>query len=489
MGRYKTIGIGLKNKYIIVILLYAWAYSLSAQQWDWWPLAINDTTLYADTILYQAYISALGSSGREVPFLLRANHHGNIAQAPYSGNLSVGIIKSANCPARWWDYDFGVQLTGRLMSEPMINSKTTPSTTLTGYFEQLYAHTRLYVIDITAGILPMVYGSQSSKLSMGGLLFSGNAHPVPRITIGIDDYVAIPGSFGYAEIKGGLTYGWPYDHSEVQKTKLHHKFIGLRLGGTLPFTIAYEIHHAAQWGGYKETIDYGNTFADFWNVFLFRSGGITISDQLNAQGNHIGFQEITLEYKCKEWRVKAYWQSIFEDMSAAFIGFGTNVADGLWGVNIQQNQWPFINQFTYEFLNTTSQSGPLHDKDGLVFAGRDSYYTNSAYPQGWTYFSNIIGNPYLQTHNSRVRAHMVGISGNIYGYTYRVIASYVDNYGTYKKPIYSNNTALLLEVNRRIEKAWGLEFGIALSTDIWTQYGNQFGVMLTIRKQGIIAQW
>ena len=176
-------------------------------------------------------------------------------------------------------------------------------------------------------------------------------------------------------------------------------------------------------------------------------------------------------------------------MSAAFIGFRTNVADGLWGVNIQQNQWPFINQFTYEFLNTTSQSGPLHDKDGLVFAGRDSYYTNSAYPQGWTYFSNIIGNPYLQTHNSRVRAHMVGISGNIYGYTYRVIASYVNNYGTYKKPIYSNNTALLLEVNRRIEKAWGLEFGIALSTDIWTQYGNQFGAMLTIRKQGIIAQW
>ena len=46
-----------------------------------------------------------------------------------------------------------------------------------------------------------------------------------------------------------------------------------------------------------------------------------------------------------------------------------------------------------------------------------------------------------------------------------------------------------MEVNRRIEKAWRLEFGIALSTDIWTQYGNQFGAMLTIRKQGIIAQW
>ena len=93
MGRYKTIGIGLKNKYIIVILLYAWAYSLSAQQWDWWPLAINDTTLYADTILYQAYISALGSSGREVPFLLRANHHGGGRH--YGDTLTTGFFFSS----------------------------------------------------------------------------------------------------------------------------------------------------------------------------------------------------------------------------------------------------------------------------------------------------------------------------------------------------------------------------------------------------------
>ena len=346
------------NKLYIVVSFCIWVSSLSAQQWNWWPLTINDTTHCADTIQYQAYVDALASSGTESPFLLRANQQNNISRAPYSGNISAGIFKEATSPTRWWDYDFGIQLTGRFGSND-----------ITGYFEQLYAHTRLYVVDITAGICPIVYGSQSPKLSMGGLLFSGNAHPIPRITLGIDDYIAFPGLFGYVEIKGGLTYGWLDDHSIVQHTKLQHKFAGIRLGGKLPVTIAYEMHHAAQWGGYKDTIDYGNSFSDFYNVFFFRSGGITLSDQLNAQGNHIGFQELALTYKRNNWQARLYWQTLFEDMSAAFIGFGMNVADGLWGLNIQQTQWPFINEFTYEFLNTTSQSGPIHDKDGLVFAG------------------------------------------------------------------------------------------------------------------------
>ena len=249
------------------------------------------------------------------------------------------------------------------------------------------------------------------------------------------------------------------------------------------------MHHAAQWGGYNNLVDYGNTFSDFWNVFLFRSGGITLSDQLNAQGNHIGVQELTLSYKQKNWQVKAYWQSIFEDMSAAFIGFGMNASDGLWGVNIQQKQWPYINHLSYELLNTTSQSGPMHDKDGLVFAGRDSYYNNSAYPQGWTYYNNIIGNPYLQTNNNRVRAHFAGVGGDLWGYKYRFLTSYVKNYGSYQKPQYSENIALLLEVSHQLDKVWGLDITIALAGDIGTQYGNQIGGYLRIAKKGIIVKY
>lgn len=466
------------NRQIIILILLGWASLVSAQRWDWWPLAIQDTVSASDTLLYQGYLSGLASSGQQAPFLLRANQHANISTSPYSGNISLGIFKPASQPKRWWDYDFAVQLTGRIGSHD-----------LTGYFQQLYAHARLYIVDFTVGIQPMVCGSQSPSLSMGGLLFSGNAHPIPRVSVGINDYIAFPGLYGYLEIKGGLNYGWLYDASAVSKTKFHHKFVGFRLGGQWPVTLAYEMHHASQWGGYHNGVDYGNSLADFWNVFLFRSGGTSSNEQLNAQGNHIGFQELALTYKQRGWLARVYWQSLFEDMSAAFIGFGMNAADGLWGLHIQQKHWPYINQLTYEFLNTTSQSGPFHDKDGLIFAGRDSYFHNMVYTQGWTYFSSIIGNPYLQINNSRVRAHFAGIGGDIYGYRYRLMASHVNNYGTYQLPSHSASTAVMLELSRRFERAWGLEFSVALAGDFGTQYGNQFGAMISIRKQGIITQW
>ena len=453
---------------------------ITAQKWSWWPLAIDNTQPSMDTIAYTVSFSALGGAGEHAPSLLRFNHQADISLSPYSGNLSAGIVKKPTCSTRWWDYDFAVQLTGRVG----VND-------LTGYFNRLYAHMRLWVVDFTVGITPLTCGSQSSTLTAGSLLFSGNAHAFPRLSIGIDNYTAVPGLFGYVEVRGGVTHGWLDDHSVVCHTKLHYKYAGLRIGGTLPITLAYEMHHAAQWGVYKGSLNYGNTLADWWNVVLFRSGGISLSDQMNAQGNHIGFQELTFAYQYRHWCVKAYWQSIFEDMSARFIGFGTNAADGLWGINLQQTQWPFISQLTYEFLNTTSQSGPFHDKDGLVFGGRDSYYNNSAYPQGWTYYSSIIGNPYLQLDNSRVRAHFMGVSGDIYGYNYRIMASYVDNYGTYQKPFLpdNHNTAVLLEVTKRVETAWNLEFSLAVSGDFGTQYGNQVGAYLRIAKSGIITTY
>jgi len=83
----------------------------------------------------------------------------------------------------------------------------------------------------------------------------------------------------------------------------------------------------------------------------------------------------------------------------------------------------------------------------------------------------------------------MGMKGNIYGFHYRLMASYVDNYGTYQNPLSSHNTALLLEVNKRVQKAWGLDFGLAISGDFGTQYGNCFGAYLKIAKSGIITAY
>lgn len=474
-----------RRLYIVLLLVCC----MPAGAWNWWPLPMAEEDTRRDSLYYAGEVSALSSSGEQAPSLLWHNSDGNIALHPHSGNLSLGIIKPATRPNRWYDYDFGVILTGRVsgtqrnIPEPQIKG--------TGYFRELYAHVRLYIIDITAGIHPMRLDEEYADLSSGNLIISGNAHPIPRISIGIDRWTAFPGLFGYVEVKGGLTHGWLDDHSPVvSKTLLHYKYIGGRVGGKLPVNFSYEFHHVAQWGGYSTVYgDLGNNFTAWKNAFLVRSGGSMANDQINAQGNHIGFQQLALDVKGDGWKIHTYWQHINEDGPIHFMGYDCNVTDGLWGVNVTQHHWPFISGVTYEFLNTTDQSGPFHDKDGCVYGGADGYYGNSIYRQGWSYFGNIIGSPLLSLTNNRVMAHHAGVRGDIYGYKYRVMVNHAENYGRYSAPERSSNTAVLLEVKKLVPQAWGMEFGVALSGDFGTQYGNQFGAMITIRKQGLITSW
>lgn len=456
-----------------------------AHAWEWWPLPMAQPDTCRDSLMYVGAIHAVSSSGAQAPLLLWHNTHGEISAMPHSATVSLGVIKPATRPSRWFDYDFGVVLTGRFGG----GSGMQPD--VTGFFSQLYAHARLYIVDITAGIKSEYYGAGDELLSSGSLLFSDNAHPIPRISIGFERWTPIPGLFGYAEVKGGVTHGWLGDNYEAVKgTLLHHKYIGGRVGGKLPVNVSYEFHHVAQWGGYSnEYGDLGNSWQAFRAAFLVKSGGTMLNDQINAQGNHIGFQQLALDVKGKGWKVSAYWQVILEDGPIRFIGTTMNKSDGLWGISATQSRWPFIQGLTYEFLHTTDQSGPFHDRDGAVYGGDDNYYNNSIYTQGWTYYGRIIGSPLLSLSNNRVRAHHVGIRGDIFGHRYRIIVNHADNYGTYKQPAYSRNTAVLLEVTKHVPQAWGLDFGFSLAGDFGTQYDNQFGAMLTITKTGLLTQW
>lgn len=457
------------------------------QAWEWWPLPMAQPDTCRDSLFYVAGVQAHASSGAQAPSLMWQNTHGNISIQPYAGTFSAGVIKPATRPNRWFDYDFGVVLNGRFGGgQPGSGQRD-----VTGYFSELYAHARLYIVDITAGIHPFNTCPGNPELSSGSLLFSGNAHPIPRITIGFERWTPIPGLFGYAEVRGGLTHGWLDDNSGIVKgTLLHYKFLGGQLGGKLPVNVSYEFHHVVQWGGYSTIYgDLGNDWAAYKATFFARSGGSMANDQLNAQGNHIGFQQLTLTVKDKGWKVTAYWQCLSEDGPVHFMCYGRNMKDGLWGVNMVQTRWPFISGFTYEFLQTTDQAGPWHDRDGVVYGGADGYYRNSIYPQGWSYFGRIIGSPLLSLQNNRVMAHHVGVRGNIYGFRYRVMVNHADNYGTYGIPAKTQNTALLLEVKKIVPQAWNMEFGLSLAGDFGTQYGNAFGAMITIRKQGLITAW
>lgn len=485
------------NKWLYIVILLLVAQSVCA--WDWWPLPIRENASGSDSLCYRLELDAVSSTGRVAPFWLQSGRHGMVAAAAHSGNLTVGIEKSNASPERWWDYDFAVSVTGQLHSR-LSGPDAQYAHVGRALTNDLYAHVRLYIVDVTVGIHPLSYNSGDALLTSGSLLFSGNARPMPRVTIGLDRWTAFPGLYGYVELRGGISQMLQWDDAYVTRGYVHHKFIGARLGGRLPVNISYTFHHVAQWGGYSPQYgDLGNDLHAFKNAFLAKGGGAMKMDQDNAQGNHIGEQQLALEVKAAGWHATAYWHQMFEDGPIRFIADAMNIRDGLWGINIRQDKWPFISSITYELLHTTDQSGPFHDKDGFIYGGNDSYYLNGVYQNGWNYFYRTIGTPFITspvynangriaTTNNRVWAHYAGIRGDIYGYRYRVVCSHARNYGTYATPALSTNTAWMLEVSKHVEQAWGLDFSLTLAGDAGSQFGNTFGAMLSIRKIGLLKK-
>lgn len=502
-GRSTINSIILKTRLLYILLLLATSLSGRELSWRWWPTGICDSVAAGrDTLRYSLDAAVLASSGRFAPFWLQSNRHGDVSSSPYSGNLSGGIYKLAQHPERWWDYDFAVQATMRLQSRIPDSPFGMQRRVATAYLNQAYAHVRLYLFDLTVGIKPMIYETPDTMLCSGGLLFSGNSHPLPRITFGFDHYVPFPGCFGYFELQAAITHAWLADNVYMHGSYLHHKWAAVRFGGRLPVNISYEFHHAAQWGGRSPVYgNIGSGWSDFLNVLLARGGGSMLNDQANAEGNHLGSQQLMLTCKDKGWEVNLYWQNIFED-NFALIGNGQNIADGLWGIGFKQSRWPFIQGFTYEFINTTDQSGPWHDRDGLCYAGNDQYYQNSVFRNGWNTYYRTIGTPFITsplynadgtiyTLNSRVRVHHAGIRGDIYGYHYRVLVSHARNYGNdnTSRALVSTNTAWLVEVSKHVEQAWGMDFALRLAGDAGSQWGNTFGAQLTVSKRGVITNW
>ena len=95
---------------MIILLVLSSLLHAHELSWDWWPTGIQSQSIVGDTLRYNVGIRGLVSSGRYAPFWLQSNQNGDVSSSPYSGNLSAGIYKEAKNEHRWYDYDFGIQL-------------------------------------------------------------------------------------------------------------------------------------------------------------------------------------------------------------------------------------------------------------------------------------------------------------------------------------------------------------------------------------------
>jgi hypothetical protein len=445
------------------------------------------SSIYAQLIPHSGYVE-FGTKtglGENTPFWINANRFGQFSSQKTNLYLKAGIYKSLDSLKKI-DYNYGIDLLNRYDKNYQ------------AYFHQIFfgikfRHTQLYI-----GKKEEQFGEQDPELSSGNLLWSGNARPVPQIAFSIPEYM--PVLKGFIDVKGYISHGWMNDNRYIKNYYLHHKNAYIRLGSKFPISFSYGLEHYAQWGGVSPELGkLPSSFNDFIKVFFAKSGGSgsPLSEELNRLGNHLGSKNFALNIKTKPVSLKLYWQYMFEDASN---DHWENISDGLWGIDIQFNKTKFIHKIVLEYINTTNQSGPtLLWNDTIQLGGKDDYFNNSIYKDGWSYYSQTIGTPFitdtgkadtLGIQNNCIKAWHLGISGSISSKTdFRILMSYVRNYGViipnlgsyiYSENPVKNNFSVLLESKSTL--ALKTQLNVSLAFDLGSKYGENLGILFSIRR-------
>jgi hypothetical protein len=341
------------------------------------------------------------SSSNYTPFWLRANQFGAVPTEENYVNVG-GSTYIEYRKGKKMDWGFGAS--GRL------NLGETKADLLV---QEAYLKGKWGIFELSAGRKKYIQGLMDSTLSSGSFAFSGNALPMPKVEIVVKEYWHPDFLGGYLGFKGNFVHGlFDNKRSDVDYIFLHQKSFYGRLGKQNSLFKFYGgFNHQVQWGGTLKYPDPTNqasrkgkvasSLKDYLYVITGQSmaaaGGDTAkygyNDAYNRLGNHLGTVDVGMEIDGKFGKLFFYRQSIYEDGS---LFYGNNITDGLHGVAFSTKRKQGLLKLVFEYFNTTSQggSGGSANAEGFL-RGRDNYFNNSVYREGWTYLGRGLGSPLM----------------------------------------------------------------------------------------------
>ena len=382
------------------------------------------------------------------------------------------------------------------------------------YLQQAYADVRYKWFGIWAGSRELPSEMLNQSLSSGGLSWSGNAHPIPQIAIGVFDYVHLAPK---VQFKIKLSFGWLTDgryqqrnfkqidafSTYVKKVKYHHKSFFFLFGDDVKGNWLFEmgLNLEDQFGGYNYKGPYrgnlGNGWKNYWKALIPQRGGedAPLGDQLQYQGNLLGSEHLRLTYQNKKMALSAYYENYFDDFS----GMGKlNGWDGLYGLEYKSKNPAVISGIVLEYYRSMHQSGPLHGENfspAELTWGADDYYNNYAYP-GWSHWGMGMGTPLnpspifnkngaLCFLYNRVKAIHLGWNGTITPeWTYRAKLSFNRSWGTPFKPLLdvAENFSAFAEFSYIPRRIKGWSFIGSIAGDVGDIYGDNLGIQVKVKK-------
>jgi hypothetical protein len=341
------------------------------------------------------------SSSNYTPFWLRANQFGSVpTEENYvhvGGSTYIEYRKGKKM-------DWGFGASGRL------NLGETKADLLV---QEAYLKGKWGIFELSAGRKKYIQGLMDSTLSSGSFAFSGNALPMPKVEIVVNEYWHPDFLGGYLGFKGNFVHAlFDNKRSDVDHIFLHQKSFYGRLGKPNSLFKFYGgFNHQVQWGGTLKYADPTNqasrkgkvasSLKDYLYVITGQSmaaaGGDTAkygyNDAYNRLGNHLGTVDVGMEIDGKFGKLFFYRQSIYEDGS---LFYGNNITDGLHGVAFSTKRKQGLLKLVFEYFNTTSQGGAGGSGNTVGFLrGQDNYLNNSVYREGWTYLGRGLGSPLM----------------------------------------------------------------------------------------------
>nr|WP_321453614.1 capsule assembly Wzi family protein [uncultured Carboxylicivirga sp.] len=323
----------------------------------------------------------------------------------------------------------------------------------TSFLHEAYLKGHFWIIDYTIGKEANSWVAYNDRLSSGHFLMSNNARPIPKVTLGFEDYRKVGFLRNWLEIKGGITQGVLNDdrgeHSRsASNILLHEKWLYGRMGN-LKIKPYLGIVHSAFMGGTRP--DGKKIPVDFWPTFFAKgSAKLGGGEETNAAGAHMGLWDFGLYFESDKYDIQFYYQKPFADASGLKLWNGHN-KDIITGVLINPKEISWLKGISIEFLKTDVQSDygipdPLypvnyngHKKgsiiwkedieadfddfmyqvfgeervgwnweqvnrylevelnEGYKYGGRDDYMNNGTYYNGWTYHGASMGTPLYHT--------------------------------------------------------------------------------------------
>ena len=449
-------------------------------------------------INYEASLSGFVSTERSLPFWQIANHRGLIPDGR-GAMLYLGAYSDFTDRHKI-QFAYGISAAGSLSDgrDKII-------------LDQLHVSGRWRNLRLDLGMIHPETAYHGISSTNGNIIRSGNSRTFPGYNLS-SRFMKVPFTRGILQVKFNWADYLMIDDCYVEDTRLHNKSAFLKITPHPRWEIIVGLEHWAQWAGTSPI--YGkqpSSFKDYLRIIAAQEGGAgaSTSDSINALGNHLGREHLSVNYHADNYTLTFYHDIPFEDASGTdFRSFPDGVY-ALYYTSRDRSRW--ITDVIYEFYYTKYQSGSRHDRPATpeeiaeqdpndpfygrkVLGGCDNYFNNGEYRSGWTLYRRTIGTPLFTAAkgdgrgviNNRLIAHHLGIAGTAFrDIPYRAMLTYSINYGTYSRKLPHSARQLSAAIEATLPfRHLPFRVDAGLYADLGSFLPDNFGLTLSFRLFG-----